>query len=411
MIDLINNEIASFIDSIESVDEDSLNKIRNRYASSITEDLKNGHYTSNICMVLASNLKLNPKELSTTLVEKLNNLNIFEKVESAGPGFINITLKRADFLSTIKNINSVGEKYGRSLIGEGKKVQIEFVSANPTGPLHVGHGRGAAYGDAIARILTATGSEVEKEYYINDAGNQIEKLVKSSLLRYNELVTNKSIDIPDGLYPGEYLKEVGKTLFKKYGDELQLDDKEKVFEKVRSVSLEVIMNMIKNDLLKLGIEMDVFTSEKEIISGRLLDDIFKILDLENFFNDNDNQFVNDIKDLLGSEKNDITFFHSKKYKDIAKNTKASFCITTESLKNDLPKHCNSLIVENVLVSVSKLTSKFYPESIKDNFDETAKSISETKFKDKVKFGKNVLVGNNVSFGSSCEIGHNSIIEK
>ena len=107
MIDLINNEIASFIDSIESVDEDSLNKIRNRYASSITEDLKNGHYTSNICMVLASNLKLNPKELSTTLVEKLNNLNIFEKVESAGPGFINITLKREDFLSTIKNINSV----------------------------------------------------------------------------------------------------------------------------------------------------------------------------------------------------------------------------------------------------------------------------------------------------------------
>ena len=99
------------------------------------------------------------------------------------------------------------------------------------------------------------------------------------MLRYNEQVTNKSIDIPDGLYPGEYLKVVGKTLFEMYGDELQLDDKEKVFEKVRSVSLEVIMGMIKNDLLKLGIEMDVFTSEKEIISGNLLTEIFKILEI------------------------------------------------------------------------------------------------------------------------------------
>ena len=123
------------------------------------------------------------------------------------------------------------------------------------------------------------------------------------------------------------------------------------------------------------------------------------------------QNITDIKDLFTANNSDITFFHSKKYKNIAKTTKASFCITTESLKNDLPKYCNSLIVENVLVSVSKLTSKFYPESINDNFDETAISISETKFKDKVKFGKNVLIGKNVSFGSNCLVGHNSIIEK
>ena len=124
---------------------------------------------------------------------------------------------------------------------------------------------------------------VTREYYINDAGNQIEKLVDSSLLRYNELVTNKSIDIPEGLYPGEYLKEVGKNLVEKYGDKLETDSKEKVFEKVRSVSLEVIMGMIKNDLLKLGIEMDVFTSEKEIISGNLLDEILKFLKVKILF--------------------------------------------------------------------------------------------------------------------------------
>jgi len=123
------------------------------------------------------------------------------------------------------------------------------------------------------------------------------------------------------------------------------------------------------------------------------------------------QKITDIKDLFTANYSDITFFHSRKYKEIANNTKASFCITTESLKNYLPKNCKSLIVENVLVSVSNLTSKFYPDSINDNFDETANHISETKFKNKIKYGKNVLVGENVSFGSNCTIGHNSIIEK
>ncbi|MDC1139727.1 UDP-3-O-(3-hydroxymyristoyl)glucosamine N-acyltransferase [Candidatus Pelagibacter sp.] len=125
----------------------------------------------------------------------------------------------------------------------------------------------------------------------------------------------------------------------------------------------------------------------------------------------DDQQVIDIKDLFTSEKNDITFFHSKKYRDIAKNTKASFCITTENLQNELPKNCKPLIVNNVLVSTSKITSMFYPNSINDNFDNTAVEITDTKFKDKVKFGKNVLIGSNVTIGSNCLIGHNTIIEQ
>ena len=125
----------------------------------------------------------------------------------------------------------------------------------------------------------------------------------------------------------------------------------------------------------------------------------------------DDQKIIDIKDLSTSEIDDITFFHSKIYKDIAKITKASFCITTENLENELPKNCKPLIVNNVLVSTSKVTSKFYPSSINDNFDNTATIITETKFKNKVKFGKNVLIGNNVTIGSNCLIGHNSIIEK
>ena len=142
----------------------------------------------------------------------------------------------------------------------------------------------------------------------------------------------------------------------------------------------------------------------------LISEILKFLNIKTKSLKVDKEIL-DIKDLYSSTNSDITFYHSKKYKEIAKNTKASFCITTESLKNDLSKSCNSLIVKNVLVSVSKLTSKFYPDSINDNFDETAISISDSKFKDKVKFGKNVLVGDNVSFGSNCYIGHNSIIEK
>jgi len=141
-----------------------------------------------------------------------------------------------------------------------------------------------------------------------------------------------------------------------------------------------------------------------------ISDILQLINLDNFKIVND-QKITDIKDLFTSEKNDITFFHSKRYKDIAKNTKASFCITTENLKNELPKNCKALIVKNVLVSTSKVTSKFYPSSINDNFDYTSKDITETKFKDKVKFGKNVLIGHNVTLGSNCLIGHNTIIEQ
>ncbi len=138
-------------------------------------------------------------------------------------------------------------------------------------------------------------------------------------------------------------------------------------------------------------------------------EILKLLNI-NYYNIN-NQNINDVKDLLSSKINDITFFHSKKYKDLASKTKASFCVTTKGLKNDLPKNCIPLIVENVLVSISSVTAKFYPESVDDCFDDSVIEIIKTDYKDKVKFGKNVLIGKNVSIGSNCLIGHNTIIEK
>ena len=139
-------------------------------------------------------------------------------------------------------------------------------------------------------------------------------------------------------------------------------------------------------------------------------DILQLINLDDLKIDND-QKITDIKDLLTSKKNDLTLFHSKKYEYLAKNTKASFCITTENLKNELPKNCKPLIVKNVLVSTSKITSKFYPSSINDDFDHTVRDIIETKYKDDVKFGRNVLIGDNVTIGSNCLIGHNTIIEQ
>ena len=167
MIGHIDKEINSFLLSlVDRKNKEKINTIIEKYSISITETLDNGHITTNVCMVAASILKLKPIELASKLVERLSLLGLFEIVEAAGPGFINITLHRKDFVSIINSINSNKERYGESNIGNGKKIQIEFVSANPTGPLHVGHGRGAAYGDAIGRILKATGFNVQKEYYI-----------------------------------------------------------------------------------------------------------------------------------------------------------------------------------------------------------------------------------------------------
>ncbi len=274
----------------------------------------NGDMSTNLAMILSKDLKLSPKIIAENFMVYISNFPGVENVNVAGQGFINITFKQTVWSDFLSNMLQNSRNWDKLEIGKGKNINIEYISANPTGPLHAGHARGAVFGDALASLLTEVGYSVIREYYINDAGNQIEKLVESSLLRYNEQVTKKSIDIPEGLYPGEYLKEVGKTLFEKYGDKLQLDDKEKVFEKVRSVSLEIIMEMIKNDLLKLGIEMDVFTSEKEIISGNLLTKILKILESKNliFYGALDPPKGTDPKNW---EKREQLLFKSSKYGD------------------------------------------------------------------------------------------------
>ena len=214
MIALLDKEIKKFLASIPLIEKKELKQIRKKYSSTVTDDLSKGHLTTNVCMIAASQLKRNPKELANELQKELLNSNKFEKVESAGPGFINITLKREDFVSTIEKINAQSVNFGSSEHGKDKSIQIEFVSANPTGPLHVGHGRGAAYGYAIARILKSSGYEVQKEYYINDAGRQIDILTASVFIRiFDEQFLGY---FPKNAYKGSYILDIAKLFKKEY---------------------------------------------------------------------------------------------------------------------------------------------------------------------------------------------------
>ena len=289
MIDEINKEIEKFLSSIVN-NKKNINSIIKKCSTSISDDLKKGHITSNVCMVAASILKLNPKNLAEDLKTRLEKIDKFANVEVAGPGFINISLNREDFVSTIEFINKNKDSFGSSAIGKKNKVQIEFVSANPTGPLHVGHGRGAAYGDAIGRILESTGSIVEKEYYVNDAGRQIDILTASVILR---LIKNDiSNYFPANGYKGEYIDEIGKKLDKKVkihdfkslsiksseDPEEEIDNIIHELEKlnnnswnlIKKFSLKEIVKSIEDDLKAFNVNFDKWFYESSL--GRIDDD-------------------------------------------------------------------------------------------------------------------------------------------
>ena len=289
MIDEINKEIEKFLSSIIN-NKKNINSIIKKCSTSISDDLKKGHITSNVCMVAASILKLNPNNLAEDLKTRLEKIDKFDNVEVAGPGFINISLNREDFVSTIEFINKNRDSFGSSAIGKKSKVQIEFVSANPTGPLHVGHGRGAAYGDAIGRILESTGSIVEKEYYVNDAGRQIDILTASVILR---LIKNDiSNYFPANGYKGEYIDEIGKKLDKKVkihdfkslsiksceDPEEEIDNIIHELEKlnnnswnlIKKFSLKEIVKSIEDDLKAFNVNFDKWFYESSL--GKIDDD-------------------------------------------------------------------------------------------------------------------------------------------
>jgi arginyl-tRNA synthetase len=229
-----------------------------------TKDPAHGDLATNAAMVLAKEAGTNPRALAALLVEELSRDPEIAKAEIAGPGFINLTLQPAVFTAILKSAIETGLDYGRGRGKPAPKINVEYVSANPTGPMHVGHGRGAVFGDALARLLAFAGHDVTREYYINDAGAQVDVLARSAFLRYREALGEDIGAIPEGLYPGDYLKSVGETLAKRYGPALKDKSESEWLPLVRQAAIDGMMAMIRDDLAALGVVHDVFFSERSL---------------------------------------------------------------------------------------------------------------------------------------------------
>ncbi|MFV0432249.1 MAG: arginine--tRNA ligase [Alphaproteobacteria bacterium] len=241
------------------------------------KDASHGDIATNVALILAKPNSQNPRDLGQKIADKLAHLSNVQSAEIAGPGFINLRLADSFWQNCIADILKSSANYGQSNKGAGEVINVEYVSANPTGPLHVGHCRGAIVGDAIARLLSFVGYNVTKEYYINDAGAQVDVLARSAYLRYVEAITKKEAEIPEGLYPGEYLIAVGEALAAKYGDRYIGVDNEEYLEEFRNFAIEQMMQLIKVQLDELGVHHDVFTSERSFVQSGKMEKALDIL--------------------------------------------------------------------------------------------------------------------------------------
>ena len=233
------------------------------------KDSRHGDMATNAAMVLSKSVETKPRELAKIISESLSQNEIVLSVDIAGPGFINISLSEACWHSLLSCVLLNGINFGRSNIGYSKKVNVEFVSANPTGPLHVGHTRGAVFGDALASLLSYSGYEVTREYYINDGGAQVDVLARSVFLRYQEAF-GKEVVFEDGTYPGDYLIPIALKLKDKVGDAYLQKSEDKWLPEFRDYAVQAMMDLIKSDLDLLGIEMDTYFSEKSLYdSGQI----------------------------------------------------------------------------------------------------------------------------------------------
>jgi len=230
-------------------------------------DAAHGDMATNAAMVLAREAKAKPRDLAERIAASLRADDLIAAVDVAGPGFINLTLKPRAWSEALRTVLREGASYGRSTMGRTEKVNVEYVSANPTGPMHVGHCRGAVFGDALCSLLQFSGYDVTREYYINDAGAQVDVLARSAFLRYREALGEQIGAIPEGLYPGDYLKPVGQALAAEYGADLTQLAEAKWLPIVRDKAIAMMMDEIKGDLAALGIKHDVFFSERSLLTG------------------------------------------------------------------------------------------------------------------------------------------------
>jgi arginyl-tRNA synthetase len=231
------------------------------------KDAAHGDLATNAAMVLAKPSGLPPRDLAQRLAPLIAVDSNIAAAEIAGPGFINLTLERAFWPRVLRMVLEQAGEYGRSTIGQDRAVNVEYVSANPTGPMHVGHCRGAVFGDALANLLAFTGHAVTREYYVNDAGAQVDVLARSAYLRYREALGEDIGEIPEGLYPGDYLKPVGEALAETYRRDLLEMPESEWLPLVRGIALNKMLDLIQDDLAALGISHDVFFSERSLTEG------------------------------------------------------------------------------------------------------------------------------------------------
>jgi arginyl-tRNA synthetase len=244
----------------------------------IPKDTTHGDYASNIAMILASRAgkKVSPRKISEGLIENMDDRdNILEKVEIAGPGFVNFFIRESVWATLLKKIDEKEDDYGSSDLGAGKKILVEFVSANPTGPLHIGHGRGAVVGDVLANILSVSGYSVSREYYINDQGNQMNNLGSSVYARYLELL-GETVEFPETGYRGDYIRDLAAKLMERDGDIWRGGDREAAVRDFTEFAAGAILDEIKEDLRAFGVVFEKYFSEKELyrdsgVTGLLTD--------------------------------------------------------------------------------------------------------------------------------------------
>jgi len=240
-------------------------------------DSSHGDIATNVALVLSKQARMKPRDIADMLAPLLADHDDVETVDVAGPGFINMRLSNAFWQNQVQTILTEGKSFGDSAMGADEPVNVEYVSANPTGPMHVGHVRGAVFGDALSNLLAKAGYKVTKEYLINDAGSQIDVLARSAYLRYCEAHGQDIGAIPEGLYPGDYLVPVGEALKEEFGD-IWLDaDEGEWIATIRDKATDAMMDMIREDLATLGVEHDVFFSEKTLHNSGRIDDVVKVL--------------------------------------------------------------------------------------------------------------------------------------
>jgi arginyl-tRNA synthetase len=232
-------------------------------------DKTHGDMATNAAMVLAKDAGKKPRDLAEAYVAKLRADPLIAKAEVAGPGFINLTLKPSAWTGALRDAVQLGADFGRTDVGDNAPVNVEYVSANPTGPMHVGHARGAVFGDALASLLTFTSHRVTREYYVNDAGAQVDVLARSAFLRYREALGETIGAIPEGLYPGDYLKPVGTALADEFDDALSKQPESQWLPVVRAKAIAAMMAVVRADLAALNISHEVFFSERSLVHGAI----------------------------------------------------------------------------------------------------------------------------------------------